>query len=387
MESSGDEHIKKIQQAHRTAYLVAGFIRQTLTRAEQQELDAWITESDENMRLFGELTDEKNIAVSLQAYDKINTEEALTKVKDKWRRRPGSRPFWQYAIAASVLIGLVLTIFFLNNQKAGEQEVTGWKNDILPGSGQATLTMGKGNTIWLGKKDTIINATINVSASMSLISFTGSQQGPEEYNTLACPRKAQFSIVLNDGTKVWLNAESSIRFPGTFSDHQRIVFVTGETYFEVAKDPSRPFRVVAGDMIVQALGTQFNVNAYSDEPAKVTTLVEGKVKVRVTGDSVLLLPGEQTVVTEGKITKTNAEITTVTAWKDNKFKFRNTELSVIMRQLARWYDADIEFKEPVPVHLNATIDRSVPLSRVLDLLQETNEVKFEIKNNKIIVSR
>jgi transmembrane sensor len=386
METQGPDHIKKIQQANRTAYLVAGFIRQTLTREEEQELDDWITASDENMRLFGELTDGKNIAASLKTYDDIDAEEALQRVKAKMRMKR-TRPLWHYAVAASVilLIGFGVLMLFKGDKARDEQVIAG--NDIAPGSGKASLTLEDGTVILLEGKDTSINSNIKVSAAMNQVSYIGLEQSPADYHTLQVPAKGRYSLVLNDGTKVWLNAASSIRFPLSFTSTQRMVYVTGETYFEVAKDTKRPFRVVANEMIVEAVGTAFNVNAYDDEPVKATTLVEGKVKVFVAGDSVLVDPGEKTLVADGKITKTNADIITETAWKDNKFRFRNTELAVIMRQLSRWYGVEIEFKFPVNVHLNLPIDRDVPISKVLEILQATGEAKFEVKDNKVFVSK
>ncbi|HEV7783338.1 MAG TPA: FecR domain-containing protein [Chitinophagaceae bacterium] len=385
MFSSGKTNLEILQQANRTAYLIVGFIRQTLTLEEKEELDDWITASDENMRLFEELTDEKNITSTLKTYESVSTDEGLRKVK--LRIRSTHKKFWQYAIAASFILVAGLSVLFIvnhNRNKKGRLVVT---HDILPGKGQATLTLENGSVIELGGKDTTILSAINVSSSMNQISYIGLEQSPAQYHTLEVPSKGHYSLVLNDGTKVWLNAASSIRFPQTFSSAQRMVYVTGETYFEVAKDANRPFRVVANEMIVEAVGTAFNVNAYYDEPVKTTTLVEGKVKVFVAGDSILLIPGEKSLAADGSITKKNADISIETAWKDNKFKFRNTELSVIMRQLARWYGVEVEFTIPVDVHLNLPIDRGVPISRVLEILQATGEAKFEVKGNKVIVSK
>jgi transmembrane sensor len=386
MKSLNPDQLKKLQDASRGGYLIAGFIRQTLTTEESEELDEWISESDENMRLFGQLTDEQNIAASLAAYEKIDVEKALQQVKNKIKDRKRTKRFWQYTIAASVLLALGLTLFLLQKKQEKAEARIVKAQDIPPGEGKASLTLEDGTVIILGNKDTTIQS-INVSASMNQISYSGLKQSPESFHTLHIPRKAHFSIVLDDGTKVWLNSGSSIRYPASFHPDYRMVYVTGETYFEVAKDPARPFRVMAGDMLVQALGTQFNINIYDDEPSKTATLVEGKVKVFVPGDSLVLAPGEQLLVGDNGVTKRITDLYPVTAWKNNQFRFRNTELSVIMRQLSRWYDAEIEYREPVSMNLNATIDRSEPVSKILALLQATGEVKFEIKSNKIIVSK
>jgi transmembrane sensor len=207
------------------------------------------------------------------------------------------------------------------------------------------------------------------------------------YHTLTIPRKGRYRLVLSDGTIVWLNAASSIRFPAQFPATERKVYVTGETYFEVAKDARKPFRVVTGNVEVEAVGTAFNVNAYPEEPAIATSLIEGQVLVRSGATENLLQPGQQALVNATGFSIVPASLKEVAGWKNDEFVFVNTPLSVLLRQVQRWYDAEVQFKEPVEVHLNARISRSVPLSSLLRILEGTGHVHFEVKGQTIYVSK
>lgn len=192
---------------------------------------------------------------------------------------------------------------------------------------------------------------------------------------------------MQDGTKVWLNAESSIRYPVAFAGNERKVFVTGETYFEVAKDKSKPFRVVSDDITVEALGTQFNVNAYTNEPYLAATLAEGSVRITNRDNKKILKPGEQAQVANSSLIVVAADVEDVTAWKNNLFKFSGTSLEEIMRQVERWYDAEVEFKDNINLHLNARIERDVPVSKLLHILEQTGQVHFKVEGEKIMVTK
>ena len=204
---------------------------------------------------------------------------------------------------------------------------------------------------------------------------------------LVCQRKGQYKLVLPDGTKVWLNAESSIRYPVSFSADERKVFVTGETYFEVAKDKTKPFRVVANDMTVEALGTKFNINAYTNEPFVTTTLVEGSVLVSKGKTDNILKPGQQSKLSATDFAIAEVNVNDIIAWKDNQFIFPNMTLDMIMRQVERWYDAEVVFESHPTDHFNIEISRDEPLSKLLHKLELTKRVNFKIENNKVIVMK
>jgi len=381
---------KDLKQAYRTAYLIAGFLKHTLTEDEKDELDEWILTNDENMILFEKMTDEKNLAQANDWFKKMNIEKDLQQTKRKIEARKPIR-LWQYAIAAAVMIVIIIGAYLYRGiDNKNDKPIVVQTQDIMPGSDKATLTLDNGKIIALGNDgtDTTINNQVRILRKDGQLIYGSTAPSNElVYHTLSIPRKGQYKLILPDGSKVWLNAESSIRYPVAFVSNERRVFVTGETYFEVAKDKEKPFRVVANNITVEALGTQFNVNSYPNEPFYTATLVEGSVIVTKGSKENILKPGQQARLTENDFQIVKANIDSAIAWKNNQFKFINTPIDAIMRQIERWYDAEVEYKDKVTLHLNATIDRNVPVSKLLEMFEQTDQVHFKIEGKKIIVMK
>ena len=254
----------------------------------------------------------------------------------------------------------------------------------MPGSNKAILTLADGSTIILQSAINGIvaqqgNTKISKSADGQLV-YKSLNEKPTEVliNSIATPKGGQYQLVLSDGSIVWLNAASSLRFPAAFAGSERKVELSGEAYFEVAKNASMPFKVeVAGKGEVEVLGTHFNVNAYSDEATVNTTLVEGRVKVKALAnrDSRIIAPGEQAQLEgNGRISiNKDADTEQAMAWKNGTFNFSHAELGVVMRQLSRWYDVDIKFEGPVSQRqFSGEIQRDLKLSQVLKLLEKNN---------------
>lgn len=385
-----NEH-KNIKTAYRTAYLIAGFLKQTLTIEEKEELDAWILASDENMILFEKMTDEKNLEQAAGWFKQMNVEKELKETKRKIQQRKPIH-LWTYAIAAAIIIIVLAGIYIYQNNNDSRNNTTVAVNeqDILPGSDKATLTLDNGQQIVLVDEgtDTTINNQVKLLRKDGQLVYSNDTATKElVYNTLTVSRKGQYKLVLADGSKVWLNAESSIRYPVAFAGNERKVFVTGETFFEVAKDKTKPFRVVANGVVVEALGTQFNINAYSNEPYIAATLIEGSVRVTRDRKENILKPGQQAQFTNNDFKIVDTDIPDVTAWKNNQFKFSGTTLEEVMRQVERWYDADVIYEDTMSLHLNGTIQRDVPVSKLLQVFEATGQVHFRIDDNKIIVMK
>lgn len=213
------------------------------------------------------------------------------------------------------------------------------------------------------------------------------------YNTIETPAGGQYQINLPDGTKVWLNSASSLRYPVLFTGKDRSVEITGEAYFEVAHNKSMPFKVITTDQTVEVLGTNFNVMAYPEEASTNTTLIEGSVKVVKDNTSKTITPGQQARVKAGKIDIVNANIQEVTAWKNGYFIFKSEDVKNIMRQLARWYDLEVEYQGNVSEKIfGAKISRFRNISEVLSILESTGSIHFKIitdslgrKERRIIV--
>ncbi len=207
------------------------------------------------------------------------------------------------------------------------------------------------------------------------------------YNTISTPRAAQYQIVLSDGTKVWLNAASSLRYPTVFTGKDRQVVLTGEGYFEVAKNKEKPFHVQVGGLEVEVLGTHFNIMAYEDEDAIQTTLLEGSVKVIHNNQSDLLVPGREASLgrSSNQLTVGDANVQQAVAWKNGYFYFDKSDVKTIMRQVSRWYDLDIIYEAPVPdMKFSGKIERGLPLSGIAHLL-ESGQIHFRIEGKNCIM--
>jgi ferric-dicitrate binding protein FerR (iron transport regulator) len=196
-------------------------------------------------------------------------------------------------------------------------------------------------------------------------------------------------VVLADGSKVWLNAASSLRYPTAFPGSERVVELTGEGYFEISADASKPFRVQVNGTEVEVLGTQFNVMAYPDEGGMRTTLVEGKVRISSAGGERTMAPGQQAVLKpNGNLSlEAHADIEEAIAWQKGQFLFRDATIEEVCRQLARWYDLEVEYEDKIAHHFNAPIPRNMPLTKALALLEGPNRVQFRLEGKKLFVYR
>jgi transmembrane sensor len=289
------------------------------------------------------------------------------------------------AVAASVLLVIGLGTLFLVQKDSQYPMVAASKkaNDKEPGKTGAILTLSNGSKIVLDSVGNGLLANQNhtaVSKKNGGVVYTAGSDAQAVYNTMSTPRARQYNLELSDGTKVWLNASSSITFPTSFAANERKVTVTGEVYFEVAKDKTRPFRVSVNDMQVNVLGTHFNVNAYDDEATVNTTLLEGSVLITEKGKKVLLKPGQQAEKQKsGAIAvNDNVNLDQVMGWKNGAFYFENASLQMVLRQLSRWYDVDVVFEKGVdPRTFEGEIQRDLQLSQVLKIL-EKNKVHFKI---------
>lgn len=264
---------------------------------------------------------------------------------------------------------------------------------IVPGSNKAILTLADGSEIQLddSQKGNIANqgGIKVIKLDNGILAYNGTDTGASMmYNTIRTPRGGQYEIVLPDGTHAWLNSASTLRFPTRFSGPQREVNLAGQGYFEVAKNTSHPFIVHAGPTDIKVLGTSFDIMAYADEPECNTTLVDGAVLVNHQGADHLLKPGQQARLdlTTRSMGIRTADVEEVIAWKNGKFQFGKSNIKTIMRQIARWYDVEIEYRGDLSdIQLSGIISRKGDVTQLLDALEETGDVHFMTENNKIIV--
>ncbi|WP_431215918.1 FecR domain-containing protein [Puia sp. P3] len=318
------------------------------------------------------------------------------------RRRLRIPHYVRYAAAAVVLLAVAGLVYFAGSAKnersiARQPAVT---HDVAPGHEGAVLTLADGKQIVL---DSSGDGSLARQGGMAItkehagrlvyaIEPTATFPQTTMYNTLTTPRGRRTSVVLSDGTKVWLNAASSIKFPAAFMGKDRTVELSGEAYFEVAKDAGKPFRVHLNrpgkNPEIEVLGTSFDVMAYEDEETVSTTLVDGSVRVTTGAGASLLRPGQQLLAaSDGKTSLVaDADVQKITAWKEGNFIFHGDELSDIMKQLARWYDIDVHYDSPVTDHYTGKISRQVNISQVLKMLQAAGGVNFTVENRQVRVS-
>jgi hypothetical protein len=302
-----------------------------------------------------------------------------------------------YAAAAVVL--LIAGIILFSKRSAQPFVITPPQpapvKDLPPGGNKAILTLADGAVINL---DDAKNGDIARDGNARIVkpgnngalvyhAMPGNQQAVV-YNTVTTPRGGQYQLGLSDGSKVWLNASSSIHFPTTFNGKERVVELTGEGYFEIARNTAMPFSVTVNGIRVHVLGTHFNINAYHDEPVVRTTLIEGGLKVVAAEQTVLLRPGQQAVAGEdGRSLKLDpgADLEEVMAWKNGIFNFKNQDIAVIMRQISRWYDVEVVYEGKRPEgHFSGMISRNTSAYTVLKML-EYGGVHFRIAGGKIII--
>ena len=333
------------------------------------------------------------------------TDKIFTSIKRQHDSRKGKvvplfRKTWmRIAAAVILLVGGYFIYNSINSNGTIKKEIakTDTTNyEIGPGGNKATLTLADGSTINL---EAAVNGTLTQQGKTTLLktadgqlSYRSSNEKTAQdfHNTVTTPRGGQYQIILSDGSKVWLNAASSIDFPAAFAGNERIVKITGEVYFEVAKNASMPFKVkITGKGEVEVLGTHFNINAYSDEPTIKTTLLEGSVKVSglIPDNSRIIKPGEQAQLNANDQVNVNkqADVEQVIAWKNGTFNFDNADLEMALRQIARWYDVDIIFEGSVPKkQFSGEMQRDLSMSRVIKLF-EKNNVYCRIEGRKLIV--
>jgi ferric-dicitrate binding protein FerR (iron transport regulator) len=365
-------------------------------------LDGIITddEKQEFLSWYGVLEDELIIPTEFAASEKDLQKRMLNNIQKKQKPK-GKMVLGKFSLVAAAA-SVIAVICFISLYSPVQKNVSVTKGatnnalkkpaDIAPGGNKAILVLGDGSSVVL---DAISNGTIATEKNLLIrklkdgqidYSWSGKQDAVT-YNTLSTPRGGQYNITLSDGTKVWLNSSSSLRFPTSFISNQREVELTGEGYFEVAKNPLKPFRVHVNEMEVQVLGTHFNVMAYLNETMTKTTLLEGSVRINKNNVSTLLKPGQLVKIRRGENTGSvdEANIEEAIAWKNGMFYFNGATIEVIMRQLERWYDIDVVYEGAVSEHFNGAISKNVGIAKVFEMLELTGAVHFRIQGKKIYV--
>ncbi|ACU59601.1 FecR family protein [Chitinophaga pinensis] len=375
----------------RIAYLLGQHRQGVLTAAERQELQYWLDLPDDTtIDAIAVLMEQE--AVTAEPLDESTLHERVARIvsvdKGATEKTAIVRRLrtWWWAAAVLILCFSLLGIYRWQYNQTAVSDRLAQQSDpvIMPGSNKAVLTLANGEKVNLDSTghQLIREGETAVQQQGGSLLYAAGAGTAVTYNTLATPRGGQFQLVLADGTIVWLNAASSIRYPTAFNGDTRQVEVSGEAYFQVATDPGRPFTVHTAGQTIAVLGTQFNINNYGDNGHIITTLLAGKIRIDNGRRQVELAPGEQSIVHTADIS-INKEVDTdmVIAWKNGLFKFNGTKLEDVMKQLSRWYDVDVIYEGAVPErHFSGEITRGAAITEVLDMLRLLH-VNFKITDN------
>ncbi|MBB5436924.1 ferric-dicitrate binding protein FerR (iron transport regulator) [Pedobacter sp. AK017] len=312
--------------------------------------------------------------------------------------KPQKKQLWKWVGAAAAILVVLSTGIYLkiNNAKVSEQVVSKEQTDVDPGVNKAILTLATGKKILLeDAKNGVLtsedNATIRKTGAGQVEYLVADNQATTAIllNTMTTPRGGQYHLILADGTKVWLNAASSITYPIRFAGKERKIEITGEAYLEVAHLADQPFHVVSRGQDVEVLGTHFNVNAYADEPVTKTTLLEGSVRITAEGHTKILKPGEQAILSSTGLKMSSADIDETMAWHEGDFVFNSQTLEEIMRTVSRWYDVDVDYTHYKfnKQTFTGVVSRSRKLSAVINTIKKSMPtLKFDIHGKKVAIS-
>lgn len=380
-------------------HLIEKYLDGTITPAEEETLMAWYQDHNETeVEWLSENADEEE-EVRARMLQRLQQQVNVPVIPHATAKRR-----WYYiAAAACILVILGVAGFFYYPQRhrpAQPATIARATDAIVPGSNKAILMLDNGDEVVLeDTRNGIISqqgkATVNKTDSGSLLynAVNGNTGSNMVYNTLVTRYGGQYRVTLQDGTNVWLNAGSSLRYPASFPGNERNVWLSGEAYFEVAKDQSRPFYVTVNGasgapMTVRVLGTHFNINAYPDEQQHIVTLLEGSVKVGCGKADALLLPGKEAILNRasGKINIKDGDTEAAIAWKNGYFLFDNEKIENIMKQISRWYNVEISYQGDVSGKaIGGSLSRSKNVTEVLSMLELTGTVHFKIEGRRIIV--
>jgi len=388
--------MSKVPNKKRIQDLSEKWLDGTITIAEKQEYDLWYNSFKDHE--VSDLAEEDLTKLQVELYQDIQRRENISYVYLKNRRIKGLKRIALFAASISLFIFSVAYLYYSfigNTQKSQEK----YFSSVLPGRDKATLSLDNGTVFELNslKNGEILQeAGVRIEKTeageliYSILDPLASENKEVLMNTVSTPRGGQYRISLPDGSQVWLNSASSLKFPTVFTGKNRIVELAGEAYFEVAKNKNKPFKVITENEEVEVLGTHFNVSSYKEEETSSVALLEGKVKVSLhSAASKVLIPGQQSVVKAGSIEVYPIDLSEVAAWKNGEFMFNNENIKSVMQKVARWYDVEVVLAPEIEdISIWGSVSRYEKLEEVLKIIALTHEaLHFKIDGRRIYVMK
>ena len=389
--------MNKLHSTFKIAELIAKRLEGKLTNEEELILNEWKYDNQENLALYHKLSKnpESNYFKNEDLLEDVNSNEIWHNINSNIKQKKTRKFRTEFLKYAASLIVIGISVFFLVDSIPQKQ--TSKIAVITPGKNQALLVRDKGEPIVLDEFLKLKENGLEINNTNGhLVYKSDSNTDSNEkvsINSIIIPKGGEYNLTLSDGTKIWLNSNSKLKYPTRFTGKQRMVELEGEAYFDVSKNKDFPFVVKINDIQIKVLGTSFNVNAYSDDDEIITTLVEGKVEVSdlLREQKEILTPNDQyrINVRNGNYKKTIVDTDIFTAWKDGRFVFSNEKLEDIMLRLSRWYNVEVFFQnnETKNIRFSGDLARYEDFNSILEMIEMTEKVKFTIKNRNVLVNK
>lgn len=385
----------KRNEIHR---LIVASLKNDISEEERDRLQAWLQTKESHRILFHELVDAEKRKNDIREFASFHTtgkwKELEHKIESSSLKK--RRLLMVRTIAAAVIITVMVAVNLIYRQQTPQETMPRTEiAQIVPGSPHAILISENGQKMVLGEeisdsRQIIFGTdTLKIIQGKSLNYEQTRMAAHAEWHTLQIPRGGEFRLTLEDGTEVWLNSESELKYPAHFTGHERRVILSGEAYFEVAPDSRIPFIVMTSKMVTKVLGTSFNVSAYPDENKTHTTLIGGSVEItdKEKNETIGLQPGEQALLQDGKLSVRTVDTKLYSLWRNDRFTFSSEYLEEVTRKLSRWYNVEFLFTRPPDKQkqFSGSLPKYSDISQVLGIIEMTTNIKFEIKNNTIII--
>ncbi|RXQ92933.1 FecR family protein [Ancylomarina salipaludis] len=389
--------MNQLNSSFKIAELISKRLKGKLSLEESHILDEWKYDSKENLDLYHKLSKnpETNFFKNEEQLEKVKKEEIWHKINTNLQEKKTRKIRTEFLKYAASIIVIGISTFFIINSIPNKP--TNQTAHISPGKNQALLMRDKGETIILDEFVKLKEEGLEISNTEGHLIYTNDNKITNKekitYNSLIIPKGGEYNLTLSDGTKIWLNSNSKLKYPTKFSGKERLVELEGEAFFDVSKNKDFPFVVKMNDFQIKVLGTSFNVNAYNDEKEIITTLVEGRVEVKdqLRNQKEILLPNDQFCINKynGDFKKTHVDTEIYTAWKNGRLVFQNERLEDIMIRLSRWYNVEVFFlnNESKDLKFTGDLARYEDFNNVLEMIEFTDKVKFSIKNRSVLVEK